>query len=141
MKRRVVIFSFISALCALSVFTAPPAVTAQSKYSIKEMTPEVQAALDNRRNRYEVLRSLKQQGVVGENNKGYVELLAADNAEAAAVVKEENADRQIIYTTIAQQNNLEDSLSTIEQVFAQVQRDKADAGDKIQAEDGKWATK
>jgi len=110
----------------------------EATYSIKEMTPEVQGALENRRARYEDLRQLKNAGAVGENNQGYVEALSAD---AQAIVSAENTDRKVIYVTIAQQNNLQGALATIEKVFAQVQRDKAEPGDKIQEDNGTWTTK
>ena len=110
-------------------------------YDIKEMTPEVKAALDNRRNRFEQLRNFKEKGIIGENNRGYVEALL-DDAEAKALVEAENQDRKFIYKTIVQQNNLPtDALATIEGVFAQVQRDKASPGDKIQDTNGQWITK
>jgi uncharacterized protein YdbL (DUF1318 family) len=113
---------------------------AQSKYSIRQMTPEVSAALENRKARFEQLRELKSQGVVGENNKGYLTVLM-EGQGADNVVANENADRKVIYQTIAEQNDLKDALGTIETVFAQVQRDKAENGDKVQNEDGSWSTK
>lgn len=113
---------------------------AQAKYDIKEMTPEVQAALDGRRERFNELRGLKADGKVGENNRGYVELLKDDTA-AKSLVDAENHDRKTVYKTIEKQNNLTDAMATIEKVFAQVQQEKAQPGDKIQDEDGRWVTK
>ena len=115
-------------------------VYAQKQYSIKEMTPEVQSALDNRRDRYEKLSELKVKGIVGENNQGYVTVLRKDEG-AEAIVNAENNDRKIIYTTIAKQNGLTDALGTIERVFAQEQRERAKPGEKIQNEDGRWVVK
>ena len=115
-------------------------VSPGAQYEIKEMTPEVKAALENRRNRFDQLQAFEAQGVLGENNRGYVEVLQ-DNPEAWALVEVENKDRRIIYQTIAQQNNLTDALETIEKVFAEVQREKASPGEKIQREDGRWVTK
>jgi len=110
-------------------------------YDIKEMTPEVKAALDNRRNRFDSLRQFKTKGLIGENNRGYVEVLQ-DNSEAKSLAEAENKDRKFIYQTIVKQNNLpENALATIEEVFAQVQRDKASQGDKIQQPNGQWITK
>ncbi len=110
-------------------------------YDIKEMTPEVKAALDSRRERFEQLRGLKEKGIVGENNRGYVEVVSED-ATAQALVEAENRDRKFIYQTIVAQNNLgADALPTVEKVFAQVQRDKAGAGEKIQDGSGEWITK
>jgi uncharacterized protein YdbL (DUF1318 family) len=115
-------------------------VYAQGKYSIKEMTPQVQEALNNRRERFDQLRVLKHSGAVGENNQGYVEVLRSEG-QAVSLVASENKDRKIIYRTIAEQNGLDNALGTIEAVFAQVQRDKADSGDKIQNENGSWTSK
>ena len=126
-------------LFLLALAFAVPAF-AEGKYSIKEMTPEVQSALDNRRDRFEQLRTLKASGAVGENNQGYVQVLKqADGSDS--LVAAENSDRKVIYQTIAQQNGLENAVGTIESVFAQVQRDKAAAGEQIQTEDGRWTAK
>ena len=111
-----------------------------SKYSIKTMTPEVQQALNARKDRFSELRSLKSSGVIGENNHGYVEVLKSDS-NAMSIASQENRDRKVVYQTIAEQNGLEGALSTIESAFAQVQNDKAESGDKIQNADGSWAVK
>ena len=113
---------------------------AQAKYSIKQMPPAVESALESRRNRFDQLAGFKAKGVIGENNQGYVEFLGGDNS-AKALADAENNDRRIIYQTIAEQNDLKDAIATIEKVFAQVQRDKAQSGEKIQAEDGQWVSK
>ena len=125
---------------ALLLFPSPQPVCAADQYSIKEMTPEVETALQNRRNRFDQLKELKAKGLLGENNQGYVQVLVSDPS-AQSVAEAENQDRRTIYSTIAQQNNLTHALATIEGVFAQVQRDKAQAGDKIQLEDGSWVSK
>ena len=125
-------------LCAFFMLMLIAPVWADGKYSIKQMTPQVQEALNNRRDRFEQLRSLKTSGDIGESNQGYVEALK--HGAADGVVSAENHDRQVIYQTIADQNGLSGSISTIEHVFAQVQRDKAQGGDKIQGEDGAWVS-
>lgn len=112
-----------------------------ASYDIKEMTPAVKASLDARRSRFEQLSSLKSQGKIGENNSGYVEVLSGGDG-AGDVVNAENKDRKFIYHAIVEQNGLpEDALATVEKVFAQVQRDKAAAGDSIQDESGNWIKK
>ena len=123
-----------------AVFFMPTSSSAQANYDLKEMTPEVQLALDNRRDHFEQLKELKMQGIIGENNRGYVDLLK-ENPVAKALVEKENKDRRVIYSAIAEQNNLAGALRTIEGVFAQVQRDKAASGEKIQNENGEWTTK
>jgi len=122
-----------------TIFSMTPA-RAESQYKIKEMTPEVQEALDGRKGRFDKLSEFKSQGIIGENNRGYVELLT-DDADAKKLVDQENENRQTIYATIAKQNGIEDEIATIERVFAQVQRDKADDGEMIQSEDGIWSKK
>jgi uncharacterized protein YdbL (DUF1318 family) len=111
-----------------------------AQYELKELTPAVQSALEGRKGRFGQLASLKQQGAVGENSSGYVTVLA-DTDGAAALAEAENRDRKVIYTAIAEQNGLLSEMSSIEKVFAQVQRDKAAAGEKIQLENGEWTTK
>ncbi len=131
MKKTLLAILFALALSVPSVLAA--------SYDIKEMTPEVKSALDGRRNRFDELKSLKAQGAIGENNQGYVEAL---KTEGQSVVDAENRDRRFIYTTIVSQNGLPaDALGTVEAVFAQVQRDKAASGDKIQDVSGSWTTK
>jgi len=130
---------FCIALLTAGLLTCT-AVGGAEKYNIKEMTPGVQTALENRRARYAELQQLKQAGKVGENNQGYITAFS-DDSTVARLVKAENQDRLTIYRTIAEQNNLQNALSTIEAVFAATQREKAQAGDKIQLDDGSWTTK
>ncbi|MBF0620114.1 MAG: DUF1318 domain-containing protein [Candidatus Omnitrophica bacterium] len=115
------------------------AAFAQS-YDIKNKTPAVTSALDARKARFAELKALKAQGLVGENNQGYVQALGG--ADAGAIVSAENQDRRLIYKAIVEQNGLADSaLSTVEGVFAGVQRNKASSGEKVQDESGAWITK
>ena len=127
----------VALLFAGNVWTHPAAA---EEYMIKQMTPEVQAALDGRRNRYELLTDMKNKGLIGENNRGYAEAFS-ERGDVLSLVEEENRDRKVIYTTIAQQNGLTSALATIEKVFAQEQRARAQSGVKVQAEDGSWITK
>ena len=138
MKKHLLGIFVISTCMALGNFNLP--VVSAEQYDIKEMTPEVKTALESRKDRFEELRQLKASGVVGENNRGYVEALLND-AAAKTLVDAENQDRKTIYQTIEQQNNLTDALGTIEKVFADVQRGKAGPGDKIQDESGSWTAK
>ncbi|MEI7998244.1 MAG: YdbL family protein [Candidatus Omnitrophota bacterium] len=110
------------------------------KYSIKTKTPEVQRALDARKSRFSELHSLKVAGTVGENNRGYVEVLKSD-VKAKALVAAENRDRAFIYKTIAQQNELDGELSSIETTFGAVKRERAKSGEMVQTEDGRWVQK
>jgi uncharacterized protein len=124
---------FLMALCSPSF--------AQGAYDIKEMTPEVKSALEARKARFGELKALKAQGFVGENNSGYVAPLGGGRY-VLELVEAENKDRKFIYQTIVEQNGLaKDALATVEGVFAGVQLDKANPGDKVQDAAGNWLTK
>ncbi|MEI6437496.1 MAG: DUF1318 domain-containing protein [Candidatus Omnitrophota bacterium] len=107
-------------------------------YDIKEMTPAVKAALESRKSRFSELKALKAQGVVGENNHGYVQALSG-GSDAKALVAAENKDRKFVYQAILEQNGLDaGALETVEMVFGKVQRGKASSGEKVQDENGNW---
>ena len=108
---------------------------------LKVVTPAVQAAIDARRARYDQLKGLKGQGTLGEDNQGHVAVLNPDPA-AEDLAKAENADREVIYKAIVEQNKLgHDAIGTIRTTFGEVQREKASAGEKIQTPTGEWVTK
>mgnify|MGYP001048630091 CR=1 FL=1 len=135
MKKRGTLFG-IAVLFSCLLVTA---VAAQN-YDIKTMTPEIKAALDARRARFDELADLKAEGIIGENNSGYVEILAP-SPRAQELAPNENRDRRLIYKAIAEQNGLTGALNTIETVFAKVQREKAAPGDPIQLPGGEWVKK
>jgi uncharacterized protein YdbL (DUF1318 family) len=124
-------------VCVL-ICVAAASAPAQATYDIKEMTPAVKSALDGRKSRFAELKTMKTQGVVGENNHGYVQALGGGK-DVIALVAAENRDRKQVYEAIVTQNNLgAGALATVEAVFARVQRDKADPGDKVQDASGRW---
>jgi uncharacterized protein len=130
MKKQLLIFTLV---CAAAM-----TVSAQSKYDIKEMTPAVKASLDGRKARFAELKKLKAKGLVGETNHGYIQKLGGGK-NVDAVVAAENQDRKTVYEAIVQQNNLGPAaLATVESVFAGVQRDKAEPGEKVQDVSGRW---
>lgn len=107
-------------------------------YDIKEMTPVVKSALEARKGRFAELKTAKSRGLVGESNRGYVEALGG-GADIKALVAAENKDRRAVYQAIVEQNGLNaGALTTVEKVFAGVQRNKAEPGEKVQDENGQW---
>ena len=121
-------FCYVSLVCA-------------GAYDIKELTPVVKEALDGRKARNDQMQSLKDKGIVGENNKGYVQLLV-EGQGGKGLVNAENHDRKVIYEAIVEQNNLDaEAIKAVEKVFAQERRDRAKPGEKIQEEAGNWITK
>jgi uncharacterized protein len=125
----------------LLTFLLPQAGGWAAQYDIKEMTPAVDKAFSGRQSRYNSLTDLKTQGIVGEDNRGYVHALKQIPG-AAEIVAAENDDRRAIYTAIVDQNNLGPAgLKQVEVVFAEVQREKAREGDFIQLPSGDWQQK
>lgn len=124
----------------LGILTAA-SICLAGDYDFKEMTPEIEQALKNRQTRYQVLQDLKQEGAVGENNKGYVTDLK-ENPKASALTADENRDRRIIYEALAKQNALGNTgLLEVQKAFAEVQSEKAGAGDMVQSASGDWEKK
>jgi uncharacterized protein YdbL (DUF1318 family) len=122
----------------MMVMFAATAAFAQADYSIREMTPAVKSALESRKARFGELKALKTKGMVGENNRGYVQVMGGGSA-VKALVNAENRDRKFVYESIVEQNGIDaDGLATVEKVFARVQRDKAERGEKVQDESGQW---
>jgi len=110
-------------------------------YDFKKMTPEIQKALKGRQSRYHQLQALKQEGAIGENNKGYVTGLK-DSPATATMTASENQDRRVIYEALAEQNKLGNTgLLEVQKAFAEVQQDKAGAGDMVQSAAGAWKKK
>ena len=110
-------------------------------YDLKESTPAVQQALNNRQARYAELASQKTAGAVGEDNQGHAAQLSG-GPDVAALVAEENADREVIYRAIVEQNGLPpDAIASVRQVFGETQRTRAAAGERVQWPSGEWTTK
>jgi hypothetical protein len=84
------------------------------------------------------IKALKDQGVVGENNKGYLEFIGKKKTKSD-VVEAENNDRKQVYRAIAKQQG-----TTVELVgkhrAAQIAQ-KAGPDDWLQDANGKWYTK
>jgi uncharacterized protein YdbL (DUF1318 family) len=90
------------------------------------------------KDRLPTILALKAQGIVGENNKGYLEFIGGKK-EKADIVADENEDRQTVYAAIAKQQG-----TTVELVgkrrALQISQ-KADSGDWLQDADGNWYQK
>ena len=127
---------------AVSLFVLAAASTCfATDHDYKTLTPEIKKALANRQARYQQLRQLKQEGEIGENNKGYVASLK-DNASAATLTEAENRDRRVLYEALAEQNKLGSTgLLEVQKAFAEVQSDKATAGEMVQSSSGSWEKK
>jgi hypothetical protein len=127
----------------------PAAADAQTRTvdvmpEIKVRTPELMRAIESRRARRGEIDELKAKGCVGETNQGMLEARAGQGCpgNVGQVVSAENADRNYIYSTLMQQNNIPASdASRVHAAFAKVRRDRAKPGEWIQLETGQWVHK
>jgi len=88
--------------------------------------------------RLPVIMGLKAQGIVGENNKGYLEFVGGKRANPD-VVAAENADRRKVYTAIAKKQGT--SPDVVGNRRAVQIANKARPGDMLQNAGGKWHKK
>jgi hypothetical protein len=88
--------------------------------------------------RLPVIVELKAQGIVGENNQGYLEFVGSKKAKAD-IVAAENEDRKTVYTAIAKQQGTTAELVGKRRALQIAQ--KANPGEFIQNADGKWIQK
>ena len=110
-------------------------------YQLKEKTPEVQQVFERRRERRILLDELKSKKDIGEDRYGHISNLSG-LPNIQQVVDSENYDREVIYQAIVEQNKLgEGAIETVRSVFAQVHRDKAKPGEKMQMPSGEWMVK
>ena len=88
--------------------------------------------------RLPVITALKADGVVGENNKGYLKVIGANKGKAG-VITAENSDRKKVYTAIAKQQGT--SVDRVGKRRAKQIAKKAKPGQWIQDQSGKWYRK
>lgn len=108
--------------------------------------PAIRKIIDSRAERLPAVNRLKAAGVVGESNQALLEIrnlqALADlraRAEAQRVVKEENADRELLFKEVARATGVEMSqLPQIRRTYAETMRRYARAGEWIQLPDGTW---
>jgi uncharacterized protein len=82
--------------------------------------------------------ALKAQGIIGENNQGYLTVLKKPT-DQQAVVDAENEDRRKIYTAIAKKQKTTAEL--VGQRRALQIAEKADRGTMLQNSSGEWSKK
>ena len=107
--------------------------------------PQVLSAADdaatikkNMAERKPKIETLKKAGTVGENKTGYLEAMKDAKLEDAdkKLVDDENKDRKAVYTAIAKKEG--STVDKVAELRAKQIRSKANEGDYIQNEDGKW---
>lgn len=120
-------FAILTSLFILGIFFATASVfggEAEIKERMKERLP--------------VINDLKVDGIIGENNKGYLEFLS-DKREGEDVVNEENSDRRKVYEAIARQHGSTTENVGIQRAKKIIQR--AAPGEWLQDDRGNWYQK
>ncbi len=90
------------------------------------------------KDRLPAINALKSQGIVGENNEGYLQFVG-DNKAKADIVAAENKDRQTVYAAIAKQQGTTAELVGKRRAL-QIAK-KAAGGEWVQDTAGNWIKK
>jgi len=93
---------------------------------------------DRMKNRLPAIAELKKEGVIGENNLGYLEYVGVTK-KGEDIISAENNDRKLVYEAIAKKENTTAAL--VGELRAKKIAEKADPGDWIKDESGKWYQK
>jgi uncharacterized protein YdbL (DUF1318 family) len=111
---------------------------------IDTRSPEVVKATESRRQRRPALRELRSRGCVGEANQGYLAARPGDacGPEVAALIRDENADRRVIYTAFMKDNNIPASdTARVQSAFAKARQERVRSNEWLQLENGEWVKK
>ena len=90
------------------------------------------------------IEALKKAGSIGENKSGYLEAMTKETADKEVklsdddnkLIEAENKDRKAVYTAIAKKEG--STVDKVGELRAKQIRSKANEGEFIQGEDGKW---
>lgn len=85
------------------------------------------------------VNALKDRGVAGENNRGYLEARGAASGEDQKIISDENSDRRTVYAALAQQTGA--SPDTVGRQRAAQLAGLAKRGHWIQDANGEWRQK
>lgn len=119
---------------------------AQAQADININSPRINELKNKMQARHEQLKPFYQQGAIGLNNKGLLEVRDVDavslkdRAQLNKLVKAENADRQALYAEIARANGRPEWQSEIQETFARRWQQNAPAGWWIE-QNGSWQQK
>lgn len=104
-----------------------------------EIDDQIDALQQKFEQRYPELRQFKKDGVIGETAEGFVAFVKGEDAAAASLVNDENADRRTLYKLIAQKEQ-----TTEEKVAERNARRNfrnADKGEFLRDKSGQWSQK
>ncbi len=127
------------------------AIGSSSTVEVPSAKKEVMEAVQNRKFNKDEIDELKRDKVIGENNRGYVEVLPHKRYQSDPefkryvdqLVAEENRDRQIIFARIILINEAAASADKekINEVLCKLNYDNSAPGTMIQTPDGTWIEK
>jgi uncharacterized protein YdbL (DUF1318 family) len=118
---------FLTLFLALCAFTAT---------ALAESPAELRRRMESR---LPDIDRLKTQQIIGETNRGYLQIVQNGNGEADRVVAAENADRQSVYAEIAQKTG--SAAEAVGRARAKRIAENSRAGVWLQNEAGQWAVK
>lgn len=107
-------------------------------FSSTSQAASAQEIQEQMKARYPVITNMKDSGMVGENNKGYLEFRAAKH-QNQDIVDAENSDRKTVYQAIASKQNTTADLVGSRRAIAIAENGKS--GQIFQREDGTWYVK
>ncbi|HPG39284.1 MAG TPA: DUF1318 domain-containing protein [bacterium] len=118
---------------------------------ISAQRKQVLDAVQNRKFNKDEIDEFKRDKVVGENNKGYLEVVPTEKYTGDAdykrlvdqVIAEENQDREVVYERIIaiNQSAAEANEEERNQIFFKLNYDNSPSGTLMQKSDGSWTEK
>ncbi len=107
---------------------------------LNESSPRVQQIANSMKTRFNDVEAAKKTGAVGENNRGFLEMVKPDaiaDADQRNTVQQtiaaENNDRKALYQEIARLNSDQNlTVSAVERVYAQKRLERAKSGESFQ---------
>jgi len=111
---------------------------------IDTRAPEVVKASESRRGRRPALREWKNRDCIGETNQGFAVARPGEGCgpEVAALIRAENADRQVIYDAFMKENKIPATdTGRVHSAFAKARQERSRPNDWIQLENGQWVRK
>lgn len=122
-------FPLIALLVVASVLSVPVSVRAQDLGAIRARMEQ----------RISDVNAIKNKGVAGENNRGYLEARGAPASADQQVMQAENADRRQVYAAIAAETG--SSTDEVGRQRAVQLAGLARPGQWVQGADGSWRKK
>lgn len=121
--------------CKLFKMAAALSILATFIFCLHAYAEDIRSRMQER---LPAIRELKAEGIVGENNKGYLEIVGSTR-KGEDVVQAENSDRRAVYAAIAQQQGT--TAEVVGKRRAEQIVSRAAPGEWLQDENGNWYKK